>query len=82
MSYLNGKDVFPPALLKEIQRYAQGTCVYIPRIDKKQRQHSPLDERNRAIRREYASGQPVKALAEAYFLSPQAIYKILSDRRE
>lgn len=83
MSYLNGKEVFPPTLLKEIQRYVQGACVYIPvegnRIEGKLNgRRSPLQNRNLEIARKYAQGRSVSALAEEYFLSKQAIYKILS----
>lgn len=82
MSYLNGKDVFPPTLLKEIQRYVQGTCVYIPKKGKKTRKPSGLRERNAEICRRYAEGQAVRLLSEEYCLSPQAIYKILADGRK
>lgn len=81
MSYLNGKDVFPPALLEQIQRYVQGTNVYIPRSGKKMKKMNGLKERNAEICRRYASGQPVRRLAEEYYLSTQAIYKILSGSR-
>jgi len=81
MSYLNGKDVFPPELLREIQRYAQGVSVYIPRIEQMQRKPNGLRERNDQICIRYAEGETVKQLAEEYFLSPQAIYKILARNR-
>jgi len=81
MGYLNGKNVFPPELLEQIQRYVQGTCVYIPRCGEKTERKGRFQERNREICRKYAGGQSVRLLAEEYFLSPQAIYKILSGRR-
>lgn len=81
MSYLNGKDIFPPALLEEIQRYVQGTNVYIPRSGKRTKTNDSLKERNSEIRRRYAAGHPVRLLAEEYYLSTQAIYKILSGDR-
>ena len=78
MSYLNGKDVFPPKLLEEIQRYVQGVSVYIPRRGEKVRKSDDLSGRNSEICRKYASGQSVRCLAEEYYLSTQAIYKILA----
>ena len=30
MNYENGKDIFPEALLKQIQKYVSGKLVYIP----------------------------------------------------
>jgi len=81
MSYLNGKDIFPQELLEQIQRYVQGANVYIPRSGKKIQKRDALKERNAEICRRYASGQPVRRLAEEYYLSTQAIYKILSGGR-
>jgi len=83
MGYQNAKDVLPPELLRLLQRYAEGECLYIPRQEragKRQISHS-LAARNRLIWQEYASGTSVQALAERFFLSPQAIYKILSKFR-
>ena len=82
MSYLNGRDVFPPELLEEIQRYVEGTCVYIPRRGERSRKSSGLLERNAEIRRRYAEGCSVRLLAEEYFLSTQAIYKVLARGRK
>lgn len=82
MSYRNGKELFPPSLLEQIQRYAQGTCVYIPRVGEKTRKTNGLQGRNAEICCKYEAGQSVRSLAEEYFLSPQAIYKILSGDRK
>lgn len=78
MGYKNGKDLLPPALLKAVQQYAEGECIYIPRISPRPRtQRSDTVQRNAAIRAKRKAGSSVKRLAEEYFLSPQAIYKIL-----
>lgn len=78
MSYLNGKDALPAWLLEELQHYVQGACIYIPRKEKKSHRQNPMSERNAEIRRKYAEGCSVRVLAEEYYLSPQAVYKILS----
>ena len=31
MAYRNGKDALPKALLHQVQRYAAGDCLYIPK---------------------------------------------------
>lgn len=82
MSYLNGRDVFPPNLLKEIQRYTEGTCVYIPRTKKQSRKPSGLQKRNAEIRLRYDKGCSVRLLAAEYFLSSQAIYKVLAKSKK
>ena len=35
MNYENGKDIFPEALLKQIQKYVSGKLVYIPATETK-----------------------------------------------
>lgn len=35
MSQLNGKDIFPEKLLKQIQKYVAGESVYIPAKEKR-----------------------------------------------
>lgn len=78
MGYKNGKDLLPPALLKAVQQYAEGECIYIPRISTRPRgQRSDTAQRNAAIRAKRKAGSSVRQLAQEYFLSPQAIYKIL-----
>jgi len=82
MGYRNAKDILPPDLLRQLQRYAEGQCLYIPRQQQASRQiSSSLAARNLLIWQEYISGVSVQALAERFFLSPQAIYKILSKFR-
>ena len=86
MSYLNGKDVFPPALLSIIQKYVQGCCVYIPRTDAPRRLPRTCSEyllaRNSEIYEKYLSKTSVRRLSEEYHLSPQAIYKIIARMRK
>lgn len=82
MSYLNGKNVFPPALLEEIQRYVQGVNVYIPRREETIRKKDDYSDRNDEICRRYASGQSVRSLSQEFYLSTQAIYKILAKNRK
>ncbi len=80
MGYRNGRDVLPPDLLKCVQQYAEGECIYIPRRTRTPRaavNHPALAGRNAEIRKRYADGCSVRQLTHEYFLSPQSIYKIL-----
>lgn len=83
MGYRNAKAVLPPQLLAWVQQYVEGECLYIPRRDcvARIRTDQNLHERNTAIWQQYQDGCPVQDLAQRYFLSPQAIYKILSKFR-
>ena len=80
MGYRNAKAVLPPQLLEELQRYAEGECLYIPCRAKRPGEafETPLAQRNAQIHQLYRSGVSVQELAQRFFLSSQAIYKILS----
>lgn len=80
MAYRNGRDALPPDLLRMVQKYAAGDCLYIPCgaiAPAPRRQDPALAERNRSIRDAYRNGKTVKELSHQYFLSTQSIYKIL-----
>ncbi len=87
MRYENGKDIFPEALLKQIQKYASGKLVYIPSKEKKPwgetsgyRQY--LAERNQRIRQGYSGGETIDALADRFCLSPESIRRIVYSKKE
>jgi len=87
MSYINADNLLPPALLKEIQKYVQGSLVYIPQREQKRigwgqknGTREFLDKRNAAIREAKATGRGVEDLADEYALSIDGIRKILYGR--
>ena len=88
INYVNAEEVLPKTLLDEIRRYFEGGAIYVPKSDKRagwgtgSGMRAELDERNRAIRREYAEGGSASALAEKYCLSPDSIRKIVRGLRE
>ena len=69
--------------MDEIRRYFEGGAIYVPRSDGRagwgtgSGMRAELDERNRAIRREYAEGARIVELAEKYCLSADSIRKIV-----
>ena len=82
MSYKNASDLLPPQLISELQKYAQGTLIYIPRTDarpwgSKSGIRALLSERNAQIRSLKTEGWSIDELAEHFNLSPDAIRKIL-----
>lgn len=80
MSYLNAEKILPPELLEQVRQYAEGVCIYIPRA-REQRvrsRDSLLAGRNAEICRRYACGESARSLAGEYYLSVQAIYKIIA----
>ncbi len=88
MSYLNANTVLPPALLRELQKYVQGSLVYVPRPSEEQRRHwgerngtrRMLDLRNEKIRREKSGGKTIEVLADEYGMTPDGIRKVLYGR--
>ena len=89
MPYLKGGEALPPELLAEIQKYVQGTLVYIPRRHDERLgwghrngTRETLDRRDEAIREAVARGESVDRLAESHSLSPDAIRKILYRKRD
>ena len=84
MSYINADTLLPPDLLREVQKYVQGSLVYIPRPRErrlgwglKNGAREALDRRNASIRAEKAAGHGVDELADRYGLSPDGIRKVL-----
>lgn len=85
MSYKKANDVLPHCLLAAIQQYIDGEYVYIPRKEDNKRQwgtntetRKAIRERNREILAKRLAGHSAVELAEQYFLSTKAIYKILN----
>ena len=87
MRYLNAEDVLPAALLEQIQQYADGIYLYIPRrSDHRQRWGSStryreeLRQRNESIRSLHREGLGPEALAERFHLSVKSIQRILREQ--
>jgi Mor family transcriptional regulator len=84
LSYIKANDLLPPELVKEIQKYIQGTQIYIPRKQKKRLgwgqkngTRQKLNQRNTVIRALKKSGRSIAELAELYHLSTDGIRKIV-----
>lgn len=83
MKYENAKDVLPPDLVIQIQKYAAGKLLYIPQKEEPKAWGSisgtrqRLLQRNQRIYNEYKDGKGIGELAEEYFLSADSIKKIV-----
>lgn len=87
MRYLNAENVLPAALLEQIQRYADGIYLYIPRrSDHRQswgsstRYREELLRRNESIRFLHREGIGARELADRFHLSEKTIRRILSKK--
>ena len=84
MSYIKAEDILPEELIAQIQQYADGVTIYIPRKAENRRAwghatayKAELSQRNRCIREDACRGAGVAALAGKYHLSEKSIRRIL-----
>ena len=84
MSYIKAEEILPEDLIRQIQEYADGVYIYIPRKPgtrhawgQKTAYKAELKARNDRIRNDYASGESVPALSLRYHLSEKSIRRIL-----
>jgi len=84
MRYIKAEEILPKALIEQIQEYADGVTIYIPRKAENRRAwgcntdyKAELRQRNHRIRREYDMGATIKDLALGYHLSEKSIRRIL-----
>ena len=85
--YLKAESLFPNELLKEIQKYAQGELIYIPKPKESREKwgyytgsRNVIKERNIEICRHFENGMTIGNLAAKYFLSIESIKRIVYKR--
>ena len=85
--YLKAESVFPRELLTEIQKYAQGELIYIPKPkDSREKwgfytgSRKVIKERNSEICTHFQNGMTIGSLAAKYFLSVESIKRIVYKR--
>ena len=87
MSYIKAEEILPEELIRQIQEYADGVYIYIPRKPgtrhpwgQKTDYKAELKLRNDRIRSDYAAGASVMALSHKYHLSEKSIRRILQKK--
>lgn len=88
MRYQKAEKILPESLLKQIQAYADGTCLYIPRKKGARKNwgdstgiRKELSLRNQCIYNAYLQGRTVSELANFYYLSEKSIQRILREQK-
>ncbi|WP_221566671.1 CD3324 family protein [Alkalihalobacillus sp. TS-13] len=88
MEYKNGKEVFPPSLLKEVQKHIQGELIYIPKKNNQRAgwgemngSRQLLAQRNQEIYQLYKDGWSFEELEQKFNLSIESIRKIIYKTR-
>ena len=86
MSYIKAEEILPEELIRQIQEYADGVYIYIPRKPgarqawgQKTAYKTELKIRNNHIRADHARGVSVQALSRTYHLSEKSIRRILQN---
>jgi hypothetical protein len=83
MKYRRARDVLPEELLREVQKYAQGEALYVPKAKERKKwgeasgARTFYQQRNDEIREKYLQKIPIERLADDYCLSEDMIRKIL-----
>ena len=87
VSYIRAEEILPEELIRQIQEYADGVYIYIPRKSgtrhpwgQKTDYKAELRIRNDHIRSDYAAGTSVTALSQKYHLSEKSIRRILQNQ--
>ena len=84
MSYMKAEEILPQELIRQIQEYADGVYLYIPRKPgtrhkwgQETNYRAELKIRNDRIRTDHAAGASVQNLSRKYHLSEKSIRRIL-----
>lgn len=89
MGYIRAEEILPVEMIKQIQKYVDGTNIYIPRKQENRQDWGAktsyryeLQSRNRSIYQDYLRGITVRELAEDYFLSEKSIQRIIRQEKK
>ena len=84
--YQNAADILPAKLLAEVQRYAAGEQIYIPRPEQRlpwgarSGARADLARRHEQIRQRWREGVPIERLMEEVHLGYDSIRKIVGGK--
>ena len=86
MGYINARSVLPDDMIEEIQKYANGVNLYIPKVPEAKGTCSSyqleLRRRNQEIYELFLQGERVAELAAQFYLSDKSVYRILGEMKK
>lgn len=83
MNYKNAAEILPANLLEELQKYIEGTVIYIPKSSRRKAWgmktglRAELDQRNANILSDFKTGKSLSFIANKYYMSEAAVKKIV-----
>lgn len=84
MNYKNANDILPQHLVDEIQKYASGEIIYIPKPKgnhlkwgERSGGREYIKARNIKIKQQFNNGDNILSLSKSYHLSLDSIKKIV-----
>lgn len=86
-NYVNAEQVLPQQLLEQVQQYAAGKLLYVPRTQETRpwgegtSQRNYYRKRNQMIRNQFRYGVGISQLAREYYLSQETIKKIVYNKK-
>lgn len=87
MNYKRGSEVLPAHLLQEIQKYVEGSLIYIPKKSRKagwghlSGARQSIDRRNRTILCLFEQGKSMEELSDQFHLGEDTIKKIVYGKK-
>jgi len=87
LKYVNAREVLPPDILEQVQKYTCGALIYIPKKDDEKIAWGQLSGaraqvclRNKKISEAYKNGTNIFDLMDEYCLSEASIRKIIYNK--
>ena len=88
MDYIRAVEILPRELIEQLQQYADGAVIYIPKKEEEKKAwgeqtttKKELARRNEKIYAHFLRGSSVKELAEEYFLAEKSIQRIIRQEK-
>ncbi len=87
MKYINAGEVLPSELLREVQKYASGALLYIPKDEEEAAwgevsgYKKYLLKRNRMIQNHFRYGMHMEEISKMYCLSEETVKKIVYSKK-
>ena len=88
MDYIRAVEILPRELIEQLQQYADGAVIYIPKKEEEKKAwgeqtttKKELERRNEKIYADFLRGSSVKELAEEYFLAEKSIQRIIRQEK-